>query len=553
MTYSVKPFAVTKPSVWIDLTPMVDHPNTKIIRSNDERKTGVLPFGETFGLAMQFEMETESDVTDVKSFLDFMRLYKFSPLNVALLSYTNTAITEDGKPSCRFHEVKMTYNPQQSSTKRAEIEIGVTMVRKDKEEPVKKVYFGMQSQQQQIVQHQKLENKLQKLSIEEGFGLTTSIDVNFEGGEKKTYSWELTTCHGHSGVEQKWDLHLENKESLNVCVDGSLTLPTLPLRESYSLRYSSPRFSYKNVIGFGHTCQDNRIKVIGTTTTSNDLKLKSSGSWTTKQCTEATREVEEIREKLRTIEDEESREYRHLEKDLIKMIEEKNEFCRRQFRELSTLDEVEFKIEYTPMPEFVKRYFRLLDASLKVTLLPYITKIGGGNERNLIDVDLKFNPNRNTMNMELTTENESVQFSQIHLPEELKGVFPLRSTEKARKQVLSIIQGEPTMDRCTIGQTAIHTFDNSTYRYELDDCYHVLSSDCDRSHSHAVLAKEENGLKFVKTFVGGSKITLEPARFYSDGRKEYEITLDGNFIVLERNQRKHLVSEDGKVVYSILR
>merc|ERR1712212_1163664 len=149
---------------------------------------------------------------------------------------------------------------------------------------------------------------------------------------------------------------------------------------------------------------------------------------------------------------------------------------------------IEFKIEYTPMPEYVKRYFRLLDTSLKITLLPYITKIGGGNNRNLIDVDLKFTPYRHTMTLELTTEREFVRFSQIRLSEELKGVFPLRSTEKAHKQVLSIIQGEPAIERCTIGQTAIHTFDNSTYRYELDDCYHVLSSDCDRTHSHAILA-----------------------------------------------------------------
>merc|ERR1711972_872829 len=46
---------------------------------------------------------------------------------------------------------------------------------------------------------------------------------------------------------------------------------------------------------------------------------------------------------------------------------------------------------------------------------------------------------------------------------------------------------------------------------------------------------------------------MEPARSYSESPKEYEVILDGESVELERNQRKHLVSENGKVVYTIFR
>merc|ERR1740128_1325317 len=98
-----------------------------------------------------------------------------------------------------------------------------------------------------------------------------------------------------------------------------MELPLVPVRDSKSLKSENMRFNYKNTIGFGKTCQEHKIEVTGTTSRSESLKVQRTES--TKKCEEATRDVEE-----------------------------KKEWCSRQVRELSTLDEVKFRVEYTPMP-----------------------------------------------------------------------------------------------------------------------------------------------------------------------------------------------------------
>merc|ERR1711962_235346 len=72
VTYSVKPFAVSKPHPYSDLTPLTAHENTRLIRSSGERK---------------------SEIYDMKSVLEMMSLYNYSPLNTVLFGWTNTAVT----------------------------------------------------------------------------------------------------------------------------------------------------------------------------------------------------------------------------------------------------------------------------------------------------------------------------------------------------------------------------------------------------------------------------------------------------------------------------
>jgi len=196
-----------------------------------------------------------------------------------------------------------------------------------------------QSLQSSNQQHQKLQQQVRKLSIEEGHGLYAGLKVVFEGRERKSYSWEMTACHGFSEVEQKWNLELEDKENMNICVEGAMELPLVPVRDSKSLKSENMRFNYKNTIGFGETCQEHKIEVTGTTSRSESRKVPRTES--TEKCEEATRDVERLREELKSV-NEDTTEYRKMEEELVKAVEEKKEWCRRQVRELSTLDEVKF-------------------------------------------------------------------------------------------------------------------------------------------------------------------------------------------------------------------
>merc|ERR1719341_1353322 len=116
-----------------------------------------------------------------------------------------------------------------------------------------------------------------------------------------------------------------------------MELPLVPVRDSKALKSENMRFNYKNTIGFGKTCQEHKIEVTGTTSRSESKKLQRTES--TEKCEEATRDVERLREELKSV-NEETTEYRRMEEELFKAVEEKKEWCRRQVRELSTLDEV---------------------------------------------------------------------------------------------------------------------------------------------------------------------------------------------------------------------
>merc|ERR1712212_438030 len=559
VTYSVKPFAVSKP--YSDLTPLTAHENTRLIRSSGERKSEVYHFGETLGLGMKFELKTETEINDVKSVLEMMSLYNYSPLNTVLFSMTNTAVTLNGRPSCRYHEVKMVYSPEESSTKKVELEFGLTVVRQLKNEPLKKIVIqkvpsGLQIASQHLKassQSQKLQQKVSKLTVEEGYGFTANVDLKLDGGERKTYNWEMTAFHGFSGVEQKWNLHLEDKERLNICIDGEVSLPLIPLKEVRTLKSENMRFSYKNTLGFGKTCEDHEIKVVGETYRSEEQKERSEVGRSGRKCEETTRKVEELREEVRSTK-EGSSERRKLENELERMVEEKEEYCTRYIEELSTLDQVKFRIESTPMPSYVRKYTRVLDSAVKTVLLPYMSRIEeGNNKEHEVEVELRFNSELNTLNMALTTEHETIDYHNIRLPEELRGIVPLRSTVRPHEQIIKSVAGSSVYEKCSIGDGVVKTFDNKTYSYELDDCYHVLSSDCSKSHSHAILGKVVDGKEEIEIFVEGSKVTMKPTGSWTESRREYEVTVDGKVVRVEENEKKEVTSRNGKISYRIIR
>merc|ERR1719339_506085 len=102
--YTVTPFATIK--------PMYEPVQTK-----------EFTFGQTMGLALKHEITVNSRTMDLQGMIEQMSLYNYNPMNMALFSWTNTAVRYDGRPSCRLMESKMTYDPKSSSTQKVEIEL----------------------------------------------------------------------------------------------------------------------------------------------------------------------------------------------------------------------------------------------------------------------------------------------------------------------------------------------------------------------------------------------------------------------------------------------
>merc|ERR1712133_124700 len=233
-------------------------------------------------------------------------------------------------------------------------------------------------------------------------------------------------------------------------------------------------------------------------------------SRSSRKCEKATRELEQLKQKIEHI-TKETPEYIHTEREILRAAEEKIEFCRQQLNELSTLDEVR------------------------------------------IVIDLKFIPHLYAVDMELMTEEGTVKYHHIRIPETLREVIPFVATEQPIVELVSRIKGSPLYPMCRIGEDVVKSFDNTTYRYELDDCYHVLVADSSRQHYFSVLGKEVEGKKEVKIFVHETEIVMKPTSSYSTQNKEYSIEVDGQPIQIRPNEHKEIPTKSHTTVVKIIR
>merc|ERR1712228_629145 len=120
-------------------------------------------------------------------------------------------------------------------------------------------------------------------------------------------------------------------------------------------------------------------------------------------------------------------------------------------------------------------------------------------------------------------------------------------------ELVSNIKGSPLYPVCRIGDSVVKTFDNSTYTYELDGCYHVLVADSSKQSYFAVLAKELEGKKEVKLFIHETEVVLKPTRSYTVQNKEYEILVDGQRIEIRPSERKEIPTKSRTVVLKLIR
>merc|ERR1719414_1547471 len=200
-------------------------------------------------------------------------------------------------------------------------------------------------------QNQKTQQLLENLQVESGLGLTSELNVVFKGNQEKRFSYVISAGQGRQGSQQKWNLHLQNKERMSVCIDGSLTLPSMATKDINQLKSEDVEFTYRNNIGFGQTCQEHTVKVTGSTNVSLEQKRKIQQSEKVRKCIRTTEKVQEIREEL-----------------------QRTRIGSQAIRKMSTLDQAKFRIEYTPMPQYVRQYTRVVDTAVKALLFPYLMR-----------------------------------------------------------------------------------------------------------------------------------------------------------------------------------
>jgi len=134
------------------------------------------------------------------------------------------------------------------------------------------------------------------------------------------------------------------------------------------------------------------------------------------------------------------------------------------------------------------------------------------------------------------------QIRNIRIPYVLKGVFPMSLRNPVRYNIMQHMTRHQIPASCRVEPQFIWTFDNKTYSYELNDCYHLLFKDCAQQIPVAVLAKKLSGeTKEVKILSGITELKMTPEssqmklRMNVEGRQEE--------ILLQPGQVKQVIAE----------
>jgi hypothetical protein len=531
--YHVKPFTTMKPTVFQDATPSVLSPNTKIIQSQASLKTFQAEFGETFGVDMKLKVETECDLYDKKTMMDSWANYHYNPLAASWFFFTETALTAEGKPTARLHKYTLSHNPSKSTTKAAVTEIVLSLSSKVKGQETEKIKLTSSSPDQSLQAQTKLESSLAKLNSKYGYAFNALISCKLTGAETQTYTYSLTAGGGTDEMEHKWDLdfHLQNQNKM-VCMAGFMKYPTTPS--------SLANFQYKNKFGFGETCEEYFVNVEGYSKVSQTQRQKSDNSKESQKCEAKSQEELGLRQKIKTIQDEE-------EKKHAKVALEKLKYCSKKTEQSRTVDYTEFDISYSPaLPHKVYSLAKTANTGLKAALFQYVYSISSPKPgQELIKVLLKFYPEVNTVSLKVESPEDQTEYKNIRLPSYLQGVLPLVAGQNPVEQSYKALTGESLLAKCVVGQGYIQTFDKKTYSYQIDECEHVTASDCSGDNDHAVmvLTKEVNGMKHITILAGQTKIMVGPAQAYINQVEQYTITVNGVQQELSKNKKISLTSD----------
>merc|ERR1712002_1319451 len=365
-------------------------------------------------------------------------------------------------------------------------------------------------------------------------GAHALVEVALIGGAPKTYVYSMTAAKGSTEQEHKWNLHLESEAMPGmVCVTGRLEFPVS--------KASQQKLKYNNRIGFGANCDEYFVNVDGFTTTTQRQEEASRRSEAARKCSKLSQKVTQLHERIQTQPEGEKRAL--LEQEHARLSYKKMLYCEEQRKLETSLDKVELDITTSPrLPKQVYVIAKYLDAGLKGLLFKYMAALPAipPTPSPVTKVILDFNQRMNTATMSVYTPLDTTVYKDIRLPRYARNLLPISYSRSMLDQAYRGFYGSTLHSQCVIKNDQVMTFDKKTYSYKMDDCNHLVASDCSPRKNHAVLAKEKDNVKHITIYYQDTKIVLkEPASSYMSPASNYRVEVNGR--ELEVRPKQNLV------------
>lgn len=160
-------------------------------------------------------------------------------------------------------------------------------------------------------------------------------------------------------------------------------------------------------------------------------------------------------------------------------------------------------------------------------LYPFTVKHiqGQSNAANRSTVTIKRDFNTGTSNITFIRPTETVVAVNVRTGDETvnqwarfsplifaysKIFYPLNAGRNFIREASRLSSGGISEAKCVIGHDKVHTYDDVFYNYTINDCPHVLMTDCRKESMIAVLAREGDQGKIVTVINGQDIIELNP-------------------------------------------
>merc|ERR1712025_236912 len=189
------------------------------------------------------------------------------------------------------------------------------------------------------------------------------------------------------------------------------------------------------------------------------------------------------------------------------------------------------------LPRSVYNSAKSANGVMKALLLQYVSEISQPSQNSKIQINLNFNPKINTVDVKVQSPEENVVLRNIRVPQQLREICPFVAGQNPIEQTYKALTGSPLLGKCVLGQGYVQTFDKKTYSYQVDECDHLLSSDCSERTDHGIFAKEVNGQKHVTIYEGNTKVEVRPSEAYSQQVEKFTIVVDGQEVPLKKNEK----------------
>ena len=188
--------------------------------------------------------------------------------------------------------------------------------------------------------------------------------------------------------------------------------------------------------------------------------------------------------------------------------------CMKARHQAASVDKVNLNIELPQELHQVPAVLRI-EEYLKAYFVSQVSVHSDSSVSSPREIKLVLNLSRAGDEAQLKVERVGHQWvvKNIRLPRCFNGILPMSLRNRIVYRLFQKLTHNQAPASCRIESDYVGTFDNKTFRYEMNDCQHLLFKDCSGKVPVAVLARSESGpqsAKEIEILAGISQVVLKP-------------------------------------------